>query len=108
MAVNIIEAASATTVILAIAVAAIIVPVPRPKPDVPPEPPAAQENVEEPKEVPAMAPPPAVPHVDTPEHIEDEIRVLVIQLQVSEAKRDVQEIAKTLRMKAGPTDAPRR
>jgi hypothetical protein len=45
--------------------------------------------------------------VETPEHIEDVERVQVIHLQVVEAKKDVIEIAKSLRERAGPKDVGR-
>jgi len=109
MTMSVIESASATAVVIAIAVAAVIVPLPRPKPEILPDPPAAQDNVTEPQMVPVTAPPPPppVPHLETPEHIRDVQRVQVIQLQVEEARRDVIEIAKSLRSKAEPEDARR-
>jgi hypothetical protein len=109
MAAPIIESFSAAAVIVAIAVAAMIVPVPRQKPEVEREPPVVEENAEVSLPVPmvvAPAPPP-VPHLETPEHIEDVERVQVIHLQVIAAKKDVIEIAKSLRERAGPEDVRR-
>lgn len=83
----VIEALSATALILAIAVAAIVIPTPRFKPEAPP--PVVEDNAPVSQVVPASPPPPEV----------EELRFHSIEDKVREARADLEEIKLILKEK---------